>query len=139
MTIPEIFERHGEPAFRDGEARVIRRLLAGDSKVLATGGGAFMRLETRATIRERGVSVWLKADQEVLMRRVRRRSDRPLLKAPDPEAVMRKLLAEREPIYAEAELCVPTRDVPPDVIADEMFMAIASHLQILSPIEDKPR
>ena len=88
MTIPEIFEAHGEPYFRDGEARVIARLLDGGPSVLATGGGAFMREETRKRIRDKAVSIWLKADPEIIMRRVKRRADRPLLQTADPAATV---------------------------------------------------
>ena len=99
MSIPDIFETHGEPHFRDGEARVIARLLDGGPAVIATGGGAFMREETRNRIRDKAVSIWLKADADVIMRRVRRRSDRPLLQTADPEGTVDRLLGEREPIY----------------------------------------
>src|SRR3569623_2829177 len=99
MTFPEIFERHGEPYFRDGEARVIARLLDGGPIVLATGGGAFMREETRTRIGAKAVSIWLRADHDVIMRRVRRRADRPLLQTADPEATVARLLGEREPVY----------------------------------------
>ncbi|MGY4354253.1 shikimate kinase/3-dehydroquinate synthase [Bradyrhizobium sp. i1.7.7] len=112
MTIPEIFERHGEPYFRDGEARVIARLLDGEPIVLATGGGAFMREETRNRIAAKAVSIWLKADPDVIMRRVRRRADRPLLQTADPEGTVTRLLTEREPIYRHADLTIASRDVP---------------------------
>ena len=128
MTIAEIFKCHGEPAFRDGEARVIRRLLDSPAHIIATGGGAYMRPDTRTAIRERAVSVWLKADLDVLMRRVRRRADRPLLKAPDPEGVMQRLIEERYPVYAEADITILSRDVPQDVIVEEIVAALASHL-----------
>ncbi|BBF91316.1 shikimate kinase [Blastochloris tepida] len=128
MTVAEIFERHGEASFRDGEAKVIRRLLEGEAKVIATGGGAYMRAETRAIIRERALTVWLKANFDVLMRRVRRRADRPLLKAPDPEGVMRRLIAERYPVYAEADITVLSRDVPQEVMVEEIIAALAGHL-----------
>src|SRR5215468_12682192 len=88
MSIPDIFEAHGEPHFRDGEARVIARLLDGGPAVIATGGGAFMREETRSRIRDKAVSIWLKADPDIIMRRVRRRADRPLLQTPDPAATV---------------------------------------------------
>src|SRR6185437_1759819 len=99
MTIPEIFELHGEPHFRDGEARVIARLLEGGPAVLATGGGSFMREETRRRIGEKAVSIWLKADTDIIMRRVKRRADRPLLQTTDPAATVSRLLSEREPVY----------------------------------------
>src|SRR5215467_700103 len=99
MTIPEIFEIHGEPHFRDGEARVIARLLETGPTVLATGGGSFMRAETRRRIGDKAVSLWLKADADIIMRRVRRRADRPLLQTNDPAATVNRLIAEREPVY----------------------------------------
>jgi shikimate kinase len=111
QTIPEIFARHGETYFRDGERKVIARLLENGAQVLATGGGAYMNAETRAAIRRHGISIWLRADFDLLMSRVRRRSNRPLLQNDDPEAVMRKLIAERYPVYAEADITVDSRDV----------------------------
>src|SRR5512139_1766396 len=128
MTIREIFECHGEPHFRDGEARVIARLLEGGPVVLATGGGAFMREETRRRIAARAVSIWLKADTETIMRRVRRRADRPLLQTADPEATVTRLLGEREPIYRTAELTISSRDVPHDRIVEECMEALHAHL-----------
>ena len=106
MSIPEIFESHGEPHFRDGEARVIARLLNGGPIVLATGGGAVLREETRARIAERAVSIWLKADADVILRRVRRRADRPLLQTADPAATIGRLIADREPVYQLADIVV---------------------------------
>src|SRR5499427_3253674 len=111
MSIPEIFEAHGEPHFRDGEARVIARLLQGGPAVLATGGGSFMREETRRRIGDKAVSIWLKADADVIMRRVRRRADRPLLQSADPEAAVIRLIGEREPIYQFADLTIASREV----------------------------
>ena len=102
MSIPDIFETHGEPHFRDGEARVISRLLAGGPLVLATGGGAYLRESTRQRIAAAGVSLWLKAEADVIMRRVRRRADRPLLQAADPAAVVAKLIGERHPLYEQS-------------------------------------
>ncbi|MDE2376018.1 shikimate kinase [Bradyrhizobium sp.] len=128
MTIPEIFERHGEPHFRDGEARVIARLLDGGPIVLATGGGAFMREETRARIAAKAVSIWLKADPDVIMRRVRRRADRPLLQTADPEATVTRLLGEREPVYRKADLTIASRDVPHDRIVEECVETLHAHL-----------
>src|SRR6185503_5044071 len=116
MTIPEIFATHGEPYFRDGEARVIARLLDNGPAVIATGGGAFMREETRNRIRDKAVSIWLKADAEIIMRRVRRRADRPLLQTADPAATVDRLLGEREPIYQGADITVLSREVPHDRI-----------------------
>jgi shikimate kinase len=128
MTIPEIFAEHGEPYFRDGEARVIARLLDGAPCVVATGGGAWMRPETRERIRAKGISVWLKAEADILLRRVKRRSDRPLLQAADPAAIIEKLIAERYPVYAEADLTLLSRDVPHDRIVDECVSALAGFL-----------
>jgi shikimate kinase len=130
MTILEIFATHGEAYFRAGEARVISRLLAGGPQVLATGGGAFMREETRAAIRDKGVSVWLKADFEVLMRRVRRRTDRPMLKTDSPAETLKTLIAEREPVYATADVTVWSRDVPHDVIVAEIIAALGAWLGV---------
>ena len=101
MSIPDIFETHGEPHFRDGEARVIARLLDSGPAVIATGGGAFMREETRNRIRDKAVSIWLKADADVIMKRVKRRADRPLLQTADPAATVGRLLDEREPVYQQ--------------------------------------
>ncbi|OAF13500.1 shikimate kinase [Bradyrhizobium centrolobii] len=128
MTIPEIFERHGEPHFRDGEARVIARLLDGGPLVLATGGGAFMREETRIRIAAKAVSIWLKADHDVIMRRVRRRADRPLLQTADPEGTVTRLLTEREPVYRNADLTIASRDVPHDKIVEECLETLRAYL-----------
>jgi shikimate kinase len=124
LSIAEIFQRYGEPHFRDREAAVIARLLGGGAQVLATGGGAYMNAETRRLIRDKGVSVWLKADLETLMRRVRRRSDRPLLKTPDPEATMRGLIEARYPVYAEADLVIDSLDGPHEAAVDAILNAI---------------
>ena len=128
MSIPEIFAAHGEQYFRDGEVRVIARLLEGAPCVVATGGGAWMRPETRERIRTRGISVWLKAESDVLLRRVKRRSDRPLLQTADPAATIEKLVAERYPLYAEADLTLLSREVPHDRIVDECIAALVEHL-----------
>jgi shikimate kinase len=123
-TIPEIFETHGEAYFRDGERRVIQRLLDGAPKVLATGGGAFVNPETRAAIGAAGVSIWLKADRDLILHRVKRRSNRPLLKTADPGAVIDRLLAERDPIYAEADIHVQSRDVAHDIVIGDILVAL---------------
>ncbi len=128
MTIPEIFERHGEPHFRDGEARVIARLLDSGPAVIATGGGAFMREETRRRVADKAVSMWLKADADVLMRRVRRRADRPLLQTADPAATVGRLISEREPVYRFADLTIASRDVPHEKIVDECVEALHARL-----------
>jgi shikimate kinase len=119
MTIPEIFAIHGEEHFRDGERRVIARLLQEGPIVLATGGGAFMNDETRLRIAEHGISLWLKADLDVLMRRVRKRATRPLLQNPDPEGTMRRLMELRYPVYATADITIDSHEAPHDrVVAD---------------------
>jgi len=128
MSIPDIFEAHGEPHFRDGEARVIARLLESGPAVLATGGGAFMREETRNRVGVKAVSIWLKADADIIMRRVRRRADRPLLQTPDPEATVGRLISEREPVYQHADLTIWSRDVPHDKIVDECIEALHARL-----------
>jgi len=128
MSIPDIFETHGEPHFRDGEARVIARLLDGGGCVLATGGGAFLREDTRDRIRRQAVSIWLKADTDIIMRRVKRRADRPLLQTADPEATVARLLGEREPFYQFADLTIWSRDVPHEKIVDECIEALHSRL-----------
>ena len=126
-TIEEIFERHGEAAFREGERRVIARLLEGPAQVLATGGGAFMDPATRALLRERAITIWLRADVELLLPRVIRRNNRPLLKVGDPKTVLERLMQERYPIYAEADLTVETLDGPPEVTLERIMAALAAH------------
>jgi shikimate kinase len=128
MTIPEIFAEHGEPYFRDGEARVIAALLDGPPCVLATGGGAFMREDTRDRIRTRSVSVWLQADGDVILRRVKRRADRPLLQTADPAATIERLITERSPFYQLADIAIASRDVPHEKIVDECVDAIYAYL-----------
>ena len=124
MSIPDIFETHGEPHFRDGEARVIARLLDSGPAVIATGGGAFMREETRGRIRGKAVSLWLKADADIIMKRVKRRADRPLLQTADPAATVGRLIREREPVYQHADLTIWSRDVPHEKIVDECIDAL---------------
>ena len=126
MSIPEIFERHGEPYFRDRESKVVGRLIAVPGQVVATGGGAFVHAPTRQMIKATTVSVWLKAELDVLMRRVRKRQNRPLLRTPDPEATMRRLIADRYPIYAEADVTVVSRDGPHDAVIEDIFAALES-------------
>src|ERR1700676_3109511 len=129
MSIPDIFEIHGEPHFRDGEARVIARLLDSGPAVLATGGGAFMREDTRNRIRDKAVSIWLKADADTIMKRVKRRADRPLLQTPDPAATVGRLMSERAPIYQHADLTIASRDVPHEKIVDECIDALHALLR----------
>ncbi len=127
-TINEIFATHGEPYFRQGEARVIARLLKEGPQVLATGGGAYMDAGTRANIEAQGVSVWLKADLPLLLHRVRRRDNRPLLKSGDPEKVMRDLMQARYPVYAQADITVESRDLPHDVMVVDVVEALSRFL-----------
>jgi shikimate kinase len=122
MTIPEIFDKHGEPYFRAGEARVIARLLDNGPQVLATGGGAVLDQSTRDLIHIKGISVWLKADIDVLMKRTKRRNDRPLAEK------IKELLPAREPLYALSDITVHSRDEPHDTIVDEIVADIAKHL-----------
>lgn len=130
MTIPEIFAQRGEAEFRDGERRVISRILTTRAPlVLATGGGAFMNAETRARIADLGISIWLKAEPEVLMRRVRKRSNRPLLQTADPEETLRRMLGEREPVYALSDLTLVSRDEPHDVVVSAAITALERHLR----------
>ena len=128
MTIPEIFAIHGEDHFRDGERRVIARLLQEGPIVLATGGGAFMNEETRLRIAEHGISVWLKADLDVLMRRVRKRATRPLLQNPDPEGTMRRLMEVRYPVYATADITVDSHEAPHDRVVTDIVKALGEWL-----------
>lgn len=125
MTIPEIFARNGETYFRDGERRVMARLLAEKQRVLATGGGAFMQTQTRENIARHGVSVWLNADLDVLLRRVRKRTNRPMLHTANPEETLRKLIDERYPVYAQADLSVLSVDGPHDVVVDAILEKLA--------------
>ena len=130
MSIADIFAAHGEPYFRAGEARVIARLLDHGPQVLATGGGAFMNEQTRANVRDKGVSVWLKAELDVLTRRLKRRNDRPLLKTADPVATLANLLAERNPIYGEADVTVMSREIAHELIVGEIIAAVSSRLGV---------
>ncbi|HXW48461.1 MAG TPA: shikimate kinase [Xanthobacteraceae bacterium] len=129
MSIADIFARHGEAAFRSGESRVIARLLDGGPQVLATGGGAVMNADTRALIKEKGVSIWLSAEFDLLMRRIsKRKAERPMLLTADPAATLRGLIAERGPIYAQADLTVQSREVPHDAIVNEIIEALSVFL-----------
>ena len=126
MTIPEIFEKHGEPYFRAGEARVIARLLDNGPQVLATGGGSVMDPQTRALIGQKGISIWLKADIDVLLKRTKRRNDRPLVEK------IKDLLPVREPIYAQADIIIQSRDEPHDTIIDEIMGELPKRLGLNS-------
>ena len=127
-TIEEIFERRGEAVFREGERKVIARLLGNPVHVLATGGGAFMDAETRAHIRERGISIWLRADLDLLHQRVLRRNNRPLLKQGNPREVLARLIDQRYPVYAQADITVDTVDGPPEATLDRVIAALEQHL-----------
>jgi shikimate kinase len=129
-SIEEIFADHGEPYFREGERKVLARLLAEGSSVLATGGGAFMNEHTREAIAETGVSVWLRAELPLLLRRVGKRGNRPLLKVSDPETVMRELMQTRYPVYAQADVTVESRDVPHEVIVGEIVEHLREKLSV---------
>ncbi len=128
MTVPELFDAYGEAEFRDLERRVILRLLEDGPMVLATGGGAYMNAETREAIAANGVSIWLNAELDVLMDRVSRRQNRPLLKNDDPRGVMQRLMDVRYPVYALADLHVMTRDDKKEVIARELIDVLTAHL-----------
>lgn len=128
QSISEIFEEHGEAYFRRGEEKVIARLLSGGPQVLATGGGAYMNARTRRNIHQSGIAVWLKGDLDVLMGRVRRRNHRPLLQTGDPETTMKRLIEERYPVYAGADITVQSRDVAHDVIVGEILAALDTAL-----------
>ena len=129
MPIAEIFERYGEAYFRDGERRVMARLLSEGPRVIATGGGAYVNEQTRARITASALSIWLKADVDVLWRRVRRRSHRPLLKTADPEGMLRTLVAQRYPVYARADVTVVSRDGPHEAVVDDALAALEFHMR----------
>jgi shikimate kinase len=130
MTIPDLFDTYGEAEFRALEQRVIERLLKTGPQVLSTGGGAFMNEETRRNVADRGISVWLNADLDLLMQRVQKRPNRPLLRTPDPRAVMERLMTERYPVYATARITVTTRDDKREIIAGEVLDALARLLGV---------
>ena len=130
MSIADIFARHGEPEFRNLEARVIARLLESGPAVIATGGGAFMRAETRDKVRAQGVSLWLSAEIPLLLERVKRKSNRPLLQGSDPEGVLRKLLSAREADYRRADVTVISRDIPHEEVVDAILEALGEFLDI---------
>jgi shikimate kinase len=134
-SIEDIFADHGEPYFREGERKVVARLLRSGPQVLATGGGAFMNPDTREAISAHGISVWLKAELPLLIRRVAKRNNRPLLKAGNPEEVMQALMAARYPVYARADITVESRDVPHEVIVAEIIERLAERLKVSVPQE----
>ena len=129
MSIPEIFAQRGEGEFRAGETRVIARVLKNPDLVLATGGGAFVHPETRAVLKSEALSVWIKADTDLLFARVSRRSNRPLLHTANPRQTLERLVEERYPIYAEADVTVVSRDVPQETVASDLVEAVLAHLE----------
>jgi len=139
QTVSEIFAEHGEPYFRQGEARVIARLLEGGPQVLATGGGAYMDARTRSNIKARGVSIWLKADLPVLLHRVRRRGKRPLLESDDRDKVMRELMEKRYPVYAGADITVESRDVAHEVMVADVIEALVRFLEPETKVSTRGR
>lgn len=139
MTIPELFERYGEQEFRALEQRVIHRILETGPKVLSTGGGAFMNAQTREMIADHAVSVWLKAGIDVLFARVSKKQNRPLLKTENPRATLEKLMDERYPVYAEANVTVPTREERKEVIVGEVLDALAAYLDRARNVDEEER
>ncbi len=129
MTIPEIFAQHGEPYFRAGEARVIARLLEHGPQVLATGGGAIVDPQTRVLIAQKAISVWLNADVDVLIKRTKRRGDRPLVEK------IKELMPARQPFYAQSDIVVQSRDEPHDTIVDEIIAELPKHLDLTGRAE----
>ena len=138
MTIPEIFAKHGEAYFREGERKVVARLLEAGPRVIATGGGAFLHKATRSRIKQHAISVWLKADFDVLMRRVRKKSNRPLLQTPDPEGTLLRLIEERYPIYAEADHEVLSKDGPHEIVIEDILRILEQDFGLAS-INDTDR
>jgi shikimate kinase len=139
MTIPELFERYGEAEFRALEQRVIARLLENGPQVLSTGGGAFINAQTREAVQAHGVSVWLKADLDLLMERVSKKQNRPLLKNDNPRAVLARLMDERYPVYGLADITVLTRDERKEVIAAESIGALARHFGLPEAVAEEAR
>jgi shikimate kinase len=127
-SIADIFEAHGEEAFRDGERRVIARLLSEGPQVLATGGGAYMDASTRKIIREKGLAIWLRADLDLLVKRTAKRTHRPLLNKGDPRQILRDLIDKRHPVYAEADIVIDSMDGPPEETVKKTLAAVKAHL-----------
>lgn len=138
MPVGDIFAAHGEPYFREGEERVIKRLLQTGPQVIATGGGAVLSAKTRAGIAKSAVSVWLRAPVELLLQRVSRRDNRPLLKTADPRAVLTRLLSEREAFYREADLVYESRDCPHETAIDEVLSLLSSYFAGAGAKESAP-
>jgi shikimate kinase len=133
QSIKEMFAEHGEAYFRDGERRVIARLLKDGPQVLATGGGALMVEETRANVRRSGISIWLKAEPNLIVRRVLKRNNRPLFEGRNAEEVTRRLMEARDPIYATADITIESRDVPHELIVTEIIGALAESPALAAP------
>lgn len=131
-TISEIFERYGEPAFRDGERKVIGRLLGEPPHVMATGGGAFIDPTTREKLKHQAVTIWLKAPVELLLARTQRRDTRPLLRSGDPRETLERLLKERTPIYSEADITLDSEDGPHTAVV-ERIVALLTECGALTP------
>lgn len=129
MTVAELFASYGEPEFRALETRVMARLLEGGPRVISTGGGAYINENTRKVIQDGGVSVWLKADLDVLWERVNKRDHRPLLKTENPKATLRNLMDQRYPIYAQADLTVPSGNVRKEAMVTNVLSAVVEHGQ----------
>ncbi len=136
MSIPEIFAQRGEAEFREGEKRVLSRLLQAGPTVVATGGGAYMNADTRANISRHGIAVWLHADHATLLRRVKKRTDRPLLAQGDAGERLAALQAEREPVYALADVTVESRDVVHEAVVEDVITALLRHTQSTAPTGD---
>jgi shikimate kinase len=128
-SIADIFAKFGETEFRDGERRVIRRLLTSEPMVLSTGGGAFMDPETRALIREHAIAVWLRADIDLLVKRTAGRTHRPILNRGEPREILGGLMEQRYPVYAEADITVDCIDESPDAMTDRVAESILSYLE----------
>lgn len=128
-SVAEIFARFGEAGFREGERKVMARLLSGPVQVLAAGGGAFMDPQTRRTIRERGLSLWLRADLDLLVKRTAGRDHRPLLRQGEPREILRRLIDQRYPVYAEADIVVDSTDEPPERTVAKVYAALSAHLE----------
>lgn len=132
-SVEEIFKQYGEAEFRSAERRIIARLLEGPARILSTGGGAFMDPEIRQSIREQGISVWLRADLDLLLKRTARRDNRPLLKTGDPREILSNLMEIRYPVYAEADLTVDCVDGPPDITLERIITALEGYIEAGGP------
>lgn len=126
LSVTEFFEKHGEQAFRDGERKVIARLLDGPRQVLATGGGAFMDTDTQSLIEEKGLSVWLRADLDVIYKRCMKRNTRPLLKNGNPKATLKKLMDDRYPVYGKADITIDSGEGPHEIVVEKIIKALSS-------------